>query len=224
MSDDTKKGYVQPTGSALDKVDTNETINEDTLAEIPAGDISSLDSSQRTQFLWRLAKGLGLNPLTKPFDLIVLNNKLTVYANRTASDQLRKKHGISSTLLYEGYLKLSDDKYDESVYCVKLMLKDSTGREEFSMGCVGIANYTGESLGNQIMKCHTKALRRGAIAMCGLGFLDEIEVASISEVAKATGRPGPTRVMPPPEASAATPSRNGPAVVVLPPTKPPVTA
>jgi hypothetical protein len=214
---------------------TPEQINEETLAEILSGDIASLNKTQRNQFLWRLAKGLGLNPLTKPFDLIILNNKLTVYANRTASDQLRRNNNISHEIVYQGPLKVGDTLRDD-VYSVQIMMSQpiegsETPRVEYAIGCVGIANLTGEALGNAIMKCHTKALRRGTLAMCGLGFLDEIEVQSIADVARSTGRPGPRRVLPPADVTASSqpadnsdPEQgvNGPVTVVLPPSKPPV--
>lgn len=196
--------------------------DEETIAEILNGDISNLDTRGRNQFLWRLAKGLGLNPLTKPFDLIVLNNKLTVYANRTASDQLAHKHGISVEVLYDGPLVIGSETRDD-VYCVKMKLTDKEGRTEFSVGCVGIARLQGEALGNAIMKCFTKCKRRGVLAMRGLGFLDELEVASIASVAEERGLPGPRRIVPPADASASPQQAapNGAVQVTLPPRKGP---
>jgi len=218
-----------------------EIISEEVMADLLAGDIASLNRTQRNQFLWKLAKGLGLNPLTKPFDLIVLNNKLTVYANRTASDQLRRNNNISHEIVYQGPLKIGENMR-EDVYCVQIAMQqpisEGVVRTEYAIGTVGIGNLQGEALANAIMKCHTKALRRGTLAMCGLGFLDEIEVQSIADVAKSEGKPGPRRVLPPADVTAssqpaaAKPPKgqeqaqemgaNGPTTVVLPPQKGPV--
>jgi hypothetical protein len=206
-----------------------EVITEEVMADLLSGDIASLTRTQRNQFLWKLAKGLNLNPLTKPFDLIVLNNKLTVYANRTAADQLARNHGISMKVFYQGPLILGYGDKDgtpitrDDVYMVQLVLSDKDGREETSTGCVGIGGLQGEALGNAIMKCHTKAKRRGVLAMCGLGFLDEMEVASVAQVAKEQGKPGPRRFIPPPDVTASSESaeKSGPTTVVLPPTKGP---
>jgi hypothetical protein len=220
---------VNPPEPGMQKIEQDPMkVQEETLAQILSGDISSLTTQQRSMFLWRLAKGLDLNPLTKPFDLIVLNNKLTVYANRTAADQLARNHNISVEPVFEGPLVLGET-VREDVYCVKMKLTmpSKAGGEpriEYAVGLVGIAKMQGETLANQIMKCHTKAKRRGILAMCGLGFLDEIEVASVAEVAQASGRPGPRRVLPPPEASAVSDppkGKNGPVTVVLPPQKGP---
>ncbi len=42
------------------------------------GDLAELSPPQRVQYYTQVCESLGLNPLTKPFDYIVLNNKLTL--------------------------------------------------------------------------------------------------------------------------------------------------
>lgn len=157
------------------------------------GDYSTLTMRERSIFVYKLAERLGLNPLTKPFDFIVLNNKLTLYANKSCADQLRKIHNITSAVLYEGPLKLGDEVRLD-VYCVRVRLfqNDATGnptRSEEAIGCVGLISKKDEELGNAIMKCHTKALRRGTLAFAGLGFLDELEVESVKGLEGGVGNP-----------------------------------
>lgn len=154
---------------------------------IQRGDYSSLTMRERSIFTYKLAERLGLNPITKPFDFIVLNNKLTLYANRTCSDQLRKIHNISSSVIYEGPLMIGTEARPD-VYCVRVRITNGERSEE-AIGCVGLSNKKDEELGNTIMKCHTKALRRGTIAFCGLGFLDETEVESVKGLEGGVGRP-----------------------------------
>ena len=60
-----------------------------------AGDLSKLTPEQRVTYYHQVCQSTGLNPLTRPFDYIVLNGKLTLYARRDAADQLRKRHAIS---------------------------------------------------------------------------------------------------------------------------------
>lgn len=48
---------------------------------------------QRMAYYSRVCESLGINPYTQPFQYIRLNNKLVLYATRTAADQLRKRNG-----------------------------------------------------------------------------------------------------------------------------------
>jgi len=162
---------------------------------IQKGDFSGLTMRDRSIFCYQLALRLGLNPLTKPFDFIVLNNKVTLYANKTAGDQLRKLHNISSEIIEEGALKLGDEVRPDT-YRVKVRITDPSGRHEDALGLLGISNLKDEALGNAIMKCHTKALRRGTLAFCGLGFLDELEVQSAKGLEGSEGNP--RQLQPPP--------------------------
>jgi len=151
---------------------------------IQGGDLSRLTSPQRSQYVWKFTEKLGLNPLTKPIDLIPLNGKLTLYANRTATDQLAKIHSISVEVL--------DRELDAEggTYTVRVRVKDPSGREDENIGSVGITNLSGEALANAKMKAYTKAKRRAILSFCGLGFLDELEIESIqgrSEEARAAG-------------------------------------
>ena len=174
MSENTKE-IVAKWGDTL----TMEQVDE----VIQRGSISLLTTAQRSSFLFRYAEKLGLNPLTKPFDLIATQDgKLIVYANRTATDQLRRIHNINSEVVYAGALQLGD-KIRDDVYMIRVRLSmPITGEErriQEAVGCVGITDLQGEALSNAIMKCHTKADRRGTLNIVGLGFLDELEVDSM---------------------------------------------
>src|SRR5512146_2679729 len=59
------------------------------------GDLSKLTPQQRVSHYLAVCKSLDLNPLTKPFDYINLNGKLTLYPKRDATDQLRQNHRVS---------------------------------------------------------------------------------------------------------------------------------
>lgn len=150
------------------------TMSEDAFNQIAqAGDFSRLNQTERSIFLAKFCERLGLNWLTKPIDLIPLNGKLTLYANRTATDQLAQKHKLSTEILEE----TKDD--DREVYTVKVRVTDPDGRQEVNIGSVGISGLLGESYSNACMKAYTKGKRRAVMSYSGLGFLDELEVQSI---------------------------------------------
>jgi len=135
-----------------------------------------LTMAQRASFLWQYAEALGVDPKTKPFDLIPgQNGKLIIYANRACSDQLRQKHKLTIQELYSGPLQVGDE-IRKDVWITKVRVSSPDGRSEDHVGGVGVDGLVGESYANAIMKCATKATRRATIAFCGLGMLDETEV------------------------------------------------
>lgn len=135
------------------------------------GDLSKLGVEERLNYYNRVCESLGLNPLTQPFAYITLNGKLTLYAKRDATEQLRKVHGVSISEL--------EKTFNADLYIVTAKAVDNTGRCDVSTGAVNIGGLKGENLANAIMKAETKAKRRVTLSICGLGLLDETEVSSI---------------------------------------------
>lgn len=135
------------------------------------GDLATLSPEMRIEYYNRVCESMSLNPLTKPFDYLRLNNRLVLYAKRDATDQLRKLHGVSIT-------KLERERLDD-VYCVTAYAATADGRTDSSLGAVPISGLKGEALANAYMKAETKSKRRVTLSICGLGMLDELEVSSI---------------------------------------------
>lgn len=135
------------------------------------GDLSKLSESDRVMYYKNVCTSVGLNPLTKPFDYITLNGKLTLYARKDATDQLRTLHKVS--------IKIVDKQKIDDVYIVTAEAKNAEGREDSSTGAVSVARLTGDHLANAMMKAETKAKRRVTLSICGLGLLDETEVETI---------------------------------------------
>ncbi len=142
-------------------------------AVIARGDLSKLDAAERAKYYTRVCESMGLNPLTKPFDYITLNGKLTLYALKTATDQLRKIYGVSVVDMTE--------KREGDLIVVTVKVQDATGRTDMSKGALTLKGLQGEALANGIMKAETKAKRRATLSICGLGFLDETEVETIPQ-------------------------------------------
>lgn len=135
------------------------------------GDLSKLSDFERVNYYKMVCESMNLNPLTKPFDYILLNGKLTLYATKNCTEQLRKLNGVSIEAL--------DDKVVDDLYIVKAKARDKTGRTDESTGAVNIGNLKGEAKANAIMKAETKAKRRVTLSISGLGWCDETEIDSI---------------------------------------------
>jgi len=135
------------------------------------GDLGKLRPEQRVEYYGAVCKSVGLNPLTKPFDYIVLNGKLTLYANKNCTDQLRLIHNISVE-------ELSREILDD-LLVTTAKVSNSAGRRDEDIGSVPIGTLKGEARANALMKCATKAKRRATLSICGLSMIDESEIESI---------------------------------------------
>ena len=61
---------------------------------IIGGDLSKLSPQERTSYYMSVCESLILNPLTKPFEYINLNGKLTLYATRRNLESGRNDSSI----------------------------------------------------------------------------------------------------------------------------------
>lgn len=137
------------------------------------GDLSKLSDVERASYVKNLCESLGLNMLTKPFEYIVLNGRLTLYANKSATDQLRQIRKVSIT-------KTEVNQVGD-IYMVTAYAATPDGRTDCDTGALNIKNLGGDNLANAIMKAITKAKRRVTLSICGLGMLDESELETIKE-------------------------------------------
>lgn len=161
---------------------------------IAQGDLARLSPADRVRYYMRTCESLGLNPLTKPFEYIELDGKLTLYATRTTTDQLRMIHRVALTIvardtLHDVYIvtvraTMPDGRTDESTGAVPLVRE----RGEWRTSNSGKRYYAGDGTyedlppkerANAYMKAETKAKRRATLSICGLGWVDESEIDSI---------------------------------------------
>jgi len=147
-------------------------VTDGTLIEkvVLHGDLAELSAGERVSYYARVCESLGLNPFTRPFEYIKLNNKLTLYARRDATDQLRKIHNVSVSIVSR---ELTDTVYVVTAHAT------IGQRSDESIGAVDLAQLKGEFRANAMMKAETKAKRRVTLSIVGLGFLDETEVADV---------------------------------------------
>lgn len=137
---------------------------------IIGGDLSKLTPEQRVSYYMSVCHSLGLNPQTRPFEYIQLNGRLTLYARKDATDQLRSLRGIS--------IEKPEITYQDTWIIVTVTGHDTTGRTDSEIGVVSKTDMRGD-FGNALMKAVTKAKRRLTLSMCGLGWLDETEVETV---------------------------------------------
>ena len=154
------------------------------------GDLAKLKPEERTRYYNEVCKSLGLNPLTQPFSYITLNGKLVLYALRACADQLRKINGVS--------LEIVSREMAEGILTVHVRAKLPDGRTDEDLGSVAFPEtLKGDARANAELKAVTKAKRRATLSICGLGWLDETEIADIPVSAKRPAPAAPNVMLPP---------------------------
>src|SRR5262245_39238705 len=97
---------------------------------VVGGDLTQAPGGGRMDLYKSVCQSVGLNPLTRPLDYITLSGKLTLYANKEASAQLRTLHGVSIIRL--------DSKAVEGMWVVTAEAQDKDGRRDAAIGAVPI--------------------------------------------------------------------------------------
>ena len=138
---------------------------------IAHGDLKELAPAERVAYYNRVCESLGLNPYTRPFEYLTLNNKLTLYARKDATDQLRKLNAVSVEVISRDLIG--------DLYVVTARATTADGRSDEDIGAVHVKGLAGEALANAYMKATTKAKRRVTLSIVGLGFTDHTEVEAI---------------------------------------------
>ena len=137
------------------------------------GDLSKLSANDKVRYYNGFCERMGLDPFTKPFDILRLNGKEVLYCTRSGTQQLNKLHKVSHLITSR------DTNQEAGVYIVTSKASLPDGRCTESIGAVNIAGLKGEMYANAIMKAETKAKRRATLDLLGLGVLDESEAETI---------------------------------------------
>ena len=106
------------------------TISEKAESAIIEGDLKTLSPGERVAYYNRVCDAIGLLPTTRPFGYIVLNGKLTLYALRGCTDQLRKLHQVS--------IRIDSITAADGVITAQVSGTDKTGRTDTEIGVVPI--------------------------------------------------------------------------------------
>lgn len=152
---------VKDYGAVLEKVIIN-------------NDLGALSSVEKVEHIKRVCESIGLNPLTKPIQLIKFQGKEVMYFTREATDQLRKIHNVSIAKLEKEFTANND------TYIVTAYAETPDGRKDASTGAINLKGLIGDALCNALMKAESKAKRRATLSICGLGFaMDESETDTL---------------------------------------------
>lgn len=140
------------------------------------GDLSKLSSDEKIKYYNGYCERMGLDPYTKPFDLLRLNGREILYCTRSGAQQLNKLHQVSHAITSRELIDAA------GIYQVTARASLPDGRFTESIGATNIGGLKGENYANAIMKAETKAKRRSTLDLLGLGVLDETEVETIAVV------------------------------------------
>lgn len=160
-------------GNALG-VSQGEPLPEAIEAAIVQGDLAKLSIPQRIVWYQRRCQAAGLNPISRPFEYITLQGKLTLYATKSCTDQLSGIHGLSH--------KIVSRETIGDVHLVTVEVSSPAGRSSQDIGAVVLGRLQGDALCNALMKAVTKAKRRATLSFCGLGdVIDESELDTVRD-------------------------------------------
>lgn len=159
------------------------------------GDLSKLSNEQRVAHYLGLCRSLGLNPLSRPFQWIEFYDpqtkakKLTLYADRSCAEQLRRQHQISVRVVRREQVG--------ALFVVEVEGHTPTGRMGTASKYVPVTitdqagnarPMAGQQLANAYMKAETGALRRLTFSMVGLASPPEMEDLQSVRVVTVDGR------------------------------------
>ena len=140
------------------------------------GDLSRLQPEQRAALYLEVCRSLNINARTRPLDWIEFydpetkGRKLTLYPNKTCTDQLAYLHKIR--------VRLVEEKTVGTLFKVVVEGTMPDGRQETNVAYLDLTDAQGQPLrgqryGNALMKCHTKAKRRLVLGMVGMSIPDD---------------------------------------------------
>lgn len=133
-----------------------------------SGDLSGFTDREKVQYMVAVCGRLGLDPYTKPFEIIHFprTNKMVMYATKDCTNQLASNHNISLGIVSKGR--------EGAQYVVTARAHKPNGTYAEDIGAVVWPERTDDQA-NAIMKATTKAKRRATLACVGLGMLTQEE-------------------------------------------------
>lgn len=167
---------------------------------VTMGDLAALQPEERVAYYLDTCQSLGLNPRSRPFDWLLLDNRVVLYPNKSCADQLRAIHRIriecsvpeaskdGSMLRCTAKGFMPDGRYDESSKYVPL-----TGNRQDG----STYRLTGKNLANAYMKAETGAKRRVTFSLIGMAAppqdLDDVQYKVLTVDGRGNIIDNPTR-------------------------------
>lgn len=160
-------------------------------AVVAKGNLADLTPQQRGRYYVALCQSIGLNPMTRPFEYITLDGRLTLYPRKEATDQLGRIFKVTTETvrretiedLHFVYVRAStpDGRCTEAVGIVPMLEEAQDARSFWSKKDnkrIEVAAKPERKLtlierANVYMKTETKAKRRAILSLVGLGWPDD---------------------------------------------------
>lgn len=167
--------------------------NQQLIAKIAlTGNLAPLTEEQRWEYYQAYCRYLGLDPITRPFDILTRTEKdgakiVTLYANASCSSQIADLRGVN--------YGRPEIEFNDGVGTLTVWVKATlpSGRERWGDGVVHIQALGGKLLENAIKKATTQAHRRATLALCGISMPDESEIEDIPAAQTAQIAAPPTK-------------------------------
>jgi hypothetical protein len=139
------------------------------------GNLAEMDGGARARYLLYVCQLLGLNPFTRPFEIITFQGQTVLYARKEATEQLARNFGVSTEVVSR--------QRDEflGLYCVEVRAsyRAASGdvRSADAIGAVPYVDGAGKPVAiaeraNVVKKSETQARRRAVLGLLGLGIFD----------------------------------------------------
>lgn len=148
--------------------------NNEVIAQRAAmtGNLKALSNDERWQYYLAMCIHLDLDPVSRPFDWIDQEGRLTLYPNANCASQLADKMGLSFP---EYKAETIGEVY---IFRVKAV---ADGRECWATGAVPMGK-SADQIARAIKKAETQAKRRAALSMGGLALTESDEIQEIGGV------------------------------------------
>ena len=136
-----------------------------------SGNLKSLSEPERWQYYEAFCRHLGLEPTTRPFDVIDRDGKVNLYPNANCAAQLGERMRLS-------FPEYKTEVIADAVFVYRVLARDSEGREAWGTGAVPMGR-TPLEIASAIKKAETQAKRRVTLSMGGLGITDSDEMIDL---------------------------------------------
>jgi hypothetical protein len=157
---------------------------------LATGDLAPLEPPQRVAYYLTLTRSLSLNPLSRPFDWLVLDGRLVLYPNKSCAEQLRRLHQISVR-------KVRAEPLGE-LFVVEVEGRTPDGRTDYATKYVPLTVWNqregrhvrlnSRELANAYAKAETGAKRRLVLSMVGLSTVPDLDDVANARTVIVDGR------------------------------------
>lgn len=155
--------------NALALVSEPRSIPDSQMALVLKGDVSKLTPSELVIYYANRCAAQGLDPATKPFDIIPgPGGTQKMYPNAQGAQQVAANRAISTEIASRDFIP--GEKQGERYIQMICRAIAPSGQRTDAIALVSIGGLAGEAFCNAMMKCETKAKRRAILALTGLGM------------------------------------------------------